>query len=94
MGDKPLQRNGKYAIKHTTKDARCVVKEIKYKLDISTLHRITEDPEINMNDIGRITIRTTSPLLYDAYTRNRETGAFIMIDEGTNVTVGACIILD
>ena len=94
MGDKPLQPNGKYAIKHTSKDARCVVKEIKYKLDISTLHRITENPEIRMNDIGRITIRTTAPLLYDAYTKNRETGAFIMIDEGTNVTVGACMILD
>ena len=93
MGDKPLQPNGKYAIKHTSKDARCVVKEIKYKLDISTLHRITENPEIRMNDIGRITIRTTAPLLYDAYTKNRETGAFIMIDEGTNVTVGACMIL-
>lgn len=94
MGDKPLQPNGKYAIKHTTRDARCVVKEIKYKLDISTLHRITENPDIRMNDIGRITIRTTAPLLYDAYTKNRETGAFIMIDEGTNVTVGACMILD
>ncbi len=94
MGDKPLQANGKYAIKHTTKDARCVVKEIKYQLDISTLHRITDQPEINMNDIGRITIRTTAPLLYDSYKKNRETGAFIMIDEGTNVTVGACIILE
>ena len=94
MGDKPLQLNGKYAIKHTTRDARCVVKDIKYKLDISTLHRITDHPEINMNDIGRITVRTTAPLLHDAYTKNRETGAFIMIDEGTNVTVGACMILD
>jgi sulfate adenylyltransferase subunit 1 len=94
MGDKPLQLNGKYAIKHTTRDARCVVKEIKYKLDIGTLHRITDEPQIHMNDIGRISIRTTAPILYDAYTKNRETGAFIMIDEGTNVTVGACIILD
>ena len=94
MGEKPLQLNGKYALKHTTKDARCVIKEIKYKLDISTLHRITDAPQIAMNDIGRITVRTTSPLLYDSYTKNRETGAFILIDEGTNVTVGACIILD
>jgi sulfate adenylyltransferase subunit 1 len=94
MGDKPLQPNGKYALKHTTRDVRCVIKEIKYKLDISTLHRITDDPQISTNDIGRITIRTTAPLMYDAYTRNRETGAFIIIDEGTNVTVGACIILD
>jgi sulfate adenylyltransferase subunit 1 len=93
MGDKPLQLNGKYALKHTTRDSRCVIKEIKYKLDISTLHRVTDNPQITTNDIGRITIRTTTPLMHDAYTRNRDTGAFILIDEGTNVTVGACIIL-
>ena len=94
MGDKPLQLNSKYALKHTTKDMRCVVKDIKYKLDIGTLHRVTGQSQIDMNDIGRITIRTTAPLLYDSYTRNRETGAFILIEEGANVTVGACIILD
>lgn len=94
MGDKPLQLNGKYALKHTTRDVRAVVKEIKYKLDINTQHRITENPQIFMNDIGRITLRTTAPLCFDAYTRNRETGSFILIDEGTNVTVGACMIID
>ncbi len=94
MGEKPLQLNGKYAIKQTTREARCVVKEVKYKMDISNLHRITDSPMINMNDIGRISIRTTAPILCDAYTKNRETGSFIMIDEGTNVTVGAGIILD
>ncbi len=94
LGDQPLRPNGKYALKHTTRDARAVVKDIKYKLDISTLHRITENPEIAANDIARITVRTTAPLMYDPYTRNRETGSFILIDEGTNVTVGAGIILD
>lgn len=94
MGDQPLRPGGKYALKHTTRDARAVVKDIKYKLDISTLHRITENPEIAANDIGRITVRTTAPLMYDPYTRNRETGSFILIDEGSNVTVGAGIILD
>lgn len=94
MGDQPLRPNGKYALKHTTRDARAVVKDIKYKLDISSLHRITDNPVISANDIGRISIRTTAPLMYDPYTRNRETGSFILIDEGTNVTVGAGIILD
>lgn len=94
MSDKPLQLNGKYFLKHTTRDARAVIKDIKYKLDINTLHRITENPQISMNDVGRITIRTTAPLLYDAYTKNRETGSFILIDEATNVTVGACMIID
>jgi len=94
MGEKPLQLNGKYALKHTSKDARAVVKEIKYKLDINTLHRITDNPSIGMNDVGRIKIRTTTPLFFDAYTKNRDTGSFILIDEATNVTIAACMIID
>jgi sulfate adenylyltransferase subunit 1 len=94
MGEKPIQLNGKYALKHTTKDVRAVVKEVKYKLDISTLHRITENVSIGVNDVGRISLRTTAPLCFDSYTKNRDTGSFILIDEGTNVTVGACMIID
>lgn len=94
MGDRALQLNGKYALKHTTKDVRAVVKEIKYKLDINSLHRITDNVSIGMNDVGRISLRTTSPLCFDAYTKNRDTGSFILIDEATNVTVGACMIID
>jgi sulfate adenylyltransferase subunit 1 len=94
MSDKPLQLNGKYALKHTTKDARAVIKEIKYKLDINTLHRITDNPSIGMNDVGRIKIRTTTPLFFDSYTKNRDTGSFILIDEATNVTIAACMIID
>ena len=94
MGEKPLQLNGKYALKHTTKDVRAVVKEVKYKLDINSQHRITENPSIGTNDVGRIKLRTTAPLCYDAYTKNRETGSFILIDEATNVTVAACMIID
>lgn len=94
MSDKPLQLNGKYFLKHTTKDVRAVIKEIKYKLDINSLHRITENPSIGMNDVGRIALRTTAPLSFDAYTKNRDTGSFILIDEATNVTVGACMIID
>jgi len=71
-----------------------VVKEIKYKLDISTLSRITDNPTIGTNDVGRISLRTTAPFMFDAYTKNRETGSFILIDESTNITVGAGMILD
>jgi sulfate adenylyltransferase subunit 1 len=85
--------NGKYAIKHTTRDARCIVKEIKYKVDINTLHRIEDDTVLRANDIGRITIRTTQPLFYDRYARNRVTGSIILIDEVTNKTVGAGMII-
>ena len=90
---KPLQPNGKYMIKHTSRDARCVVKEIAYKIDINTLHRIEDDKVIRMNDIGRIRIRTTIPLFFDKYRTNRYTGSVILIDEGTNETVGAGMII-
>ncbi|MFN8322743.1 MAG: sulfate adenylyltransferase subunit CysN [Chitinophagales bacterium] len=94
MSDRPLQLNGKYALKHTTKDVRAVIKDVKYKLDINSLHRVTDNVSIGMNDVGRISLRTTSPLCFDAYTKNRETGSFILIDEATNITVGACMIID
>lgn len=93
MSQRPLQLNGKYALKHTTRDARCVIKDIRYKVDINTLHRLEDDKTIGMNDIARITIRSTVPLFTDRYQRNRLTGSMILIDEGTNETVGACMIL-
>ena len=93
LNSKPLQVRGKYAIKHTTKDVRCIVKEVKYKMNINTLHRDSDDNEIKMNDIARISLRTTSPLFKDEYTRNRITGSLILIDEATNVTVGAGMIM-
>lgn len=93
MNERPLQLRGKYALKHTSNDARCVVKEIKYKVDINTLHRNEEDKDIKMNDIGRVSIRTTKPLFFDNYKRNRNTGSLILIDESTNETVGAGMIL-
>lgn len=93
MGEKPLVPNGKYFIKHTSKDARCIVKEVRYKVDINTLHRNEEDKNIGMNDIGRITLRTTSPLFVDRYSRNRVTGSIILIDEATNYTVGAGMVV-
>lgn len=93
MGDTPLVPRGKYAIKHTTRDARCIIKEIRYKVDINTLHRIENDKQIGMNDIARISVRTTQPLFFDRYGRNRYTGSVILIDEATNATVGAGMIV-
>ncbi|MEZ4722000.1 MAG: sulfate adenylyltransferase subunit CysN [Flavobacteriales bacterium] len=93
MSQRPLQLNGKYAIKHTSRDARCIVKDIKYKVDINTLHRLEDDKNIKMNDIARISIRTTVPLFSDRYQRNRNTGSLILIDEATNETVGAGMII-
>jgi sulfate adenylyltransferase subunit 1 len=91
--DKSIQLRGKYLIKHTTKEARCIVKEIRYKMDINSLHRNLEDTNIRMNDIARISIRTTQPLFVDAYRKNRITGSVILIDEATNNTVAAGMII-
>ncbi len=93
FNERPLQLHGKYAIMHTTQEARCVIKEIRYKLDINTLHRNIEDKNIRMNDITRVVIRTTKPLFYDSYRKNRITGSIILVDEGTNETVGAGMII-
>jgi len=93
FSEKPMQLNGKYTIFHTTREARCVIKEIRYKLNINTLHRDQEDLKIGMNDIGRISIRTTKPLFFDSYRKNRITGSVILIDEGTNSTVAAGMII-
>ncbi|MEZ5006534.1 MAG: GTP-binding protein [Chitinophagales bacterium] len=90
---KPLQLKGKYTIRHTTKEARCIIQEIVYKMDISTLHKLEDDNNIGLNDIGRIRLRTTSPLLFDPYSKNRQTGSFVLIDEATNVTVGAGMLI-
>ncbi|MEV0646795.1 sulfate adenylyltransferase subunit CysN [Phytomonospora sp. NPDC050363] len=89
----PLQRGRKYAIKHTTRTARTIVKDLHYRLDINTLHRDEAADGLALNEIGRVRLRTTVPLLCDEYRRNRETGGFIVIDEGTNRTVGAGIIV-
>ncbi|HEX7133742.1 MAG TPA: GTP-binding protein [Iamia sp.] len=83
----------KLAIKHTTRSARAMVKDLQYRLDVNTLHRDEEAPELVLNEIGRVTLRTTLPLFCDEYRRNRTTGSFILIDEDTNGTVGAGMIL-
>lgn len=93
FNDRKLVPNGKYTIRHTTNEARCLVKGIRYKVDINSLHRIDDDLSIGMNDIARITIRTTKPLYYDRYQRNRNTGSIILVDEGTNETVAAGMII-
>lgn len=90
---KPLMPRGKYTIQHTTQTARCIVKEIRYKLDINTLHRMPDEEKINMNDIARVSLRTTKALFVDSYRQNRITGSIILVDEATNNTVAAGMII-
>jgi bifunctional enzyme CysN/CysC/sulfate adenylyltransferase subunit 1 len=92
MTNQPLRPRQKLAIKHTTRTARTLVKNIQYRLDVNTLHRDQSVTELGLNEIGRIQLRVTQPLLVDPYERNRTTGSFILIDEATGVTVGAGMI--
>jgi sulfate adenylyltransferase subunit 1 len=91
--EKPLAPNGRYYLRHTTRDCKALVKEVRYKIDINTLHKVEGDLKIGMNDIGRVKLRTTVPLFADPYATNRNTGSLILIDEQTNNTVAAGMIL-
>ncbi|GAA4458292.1 sulfate adenylyltransferase subunit 1 [Phytohabitans houttuyneae] len=91
---RPLTVGGKYAVKHTTRAARAVVRGLQYRLDVNSLHRDESATQLTLNEIGRIRLRTTVPLLADEYRRNRTTGGFILIDETTNRTVGAAMIIE
>jgi len=92
MTNEPLRPRQKLAIKHTTRMGRALVKDIQYRLDVNTLHRDQETKELGLNEIGRVQLRTTVPLLCDPYSKNRTTGSFILIDEATGVTVGGGMI--
>lgn len=92
FSDKPMQPRGKYIIRHTSREAKAIIKEVNYKVNINTLRKVEDDLEFRLNDIGRISIRTSAPLIYDAYKRNRTTGSFILIDAMTNETVAAGMI--
>jgi len=93
MNDKPLVPRTKYHLKHTTNDVKCMVKEIKYKVDVNTLNRIEDGAELKVNEIARVSIRTTRPLFFDSYRKNRQTGSIILIDEATNNTMGVGMIV-
>jgi bifunctional enzyme CysN/CysC len=93
MSEDPLREGGRYAIKQTTRAARATVDEMRYRIDVNTLHRDREADCLGLNDIGRVTLRLSSPIAFDTYTRNRFTGSFILVDEATNDTVGAGMIV-
>lgn len=91
--DKPLTGRGKYILRHTTKEVKAIVTEVCYKMNINTLRKVEDDLTFNLNDIGRIKIRTSAPLIADSYKSNRITGSFVLIDELTNATVAAGMII-
>jgi bifunctional enzyme CysN/CysC len=93
LTDTPLRVRGRYAIKHTTREARALVSDLQYRLDVNTLHRDESAETLSLNEIGRVRLRTTAPLFYDEYRRNRATGSFILVDEATHATVAGGMIL-
>ena len=93
LNEKALVPGCKYIIRHTTNEARCIIRSVEYKVNISTLDKNTDDKSVGLNEIGKMVIRTTRPLIYDSYSKNRVTGSVILIDEGTNETVCAGMIV-
>ena len=92
MGETPMKPGQKFVVKHTTRSARALVKDLQYRLDVNTLHRDEGADLLSLNDIGRVRMRTTLPLFTDPYSRNRTTGGFVLIDESTNRTVAAGMV--
>ena len=88
-----LSSRGKFIIRHTTKETKAIVSELVYKVDINTLNKEEEVNTLSLNEIGRVKIRTASPLFFDSYDKNRQTGSFILVDPGTNETVAAGMIV-
>lgn len=93
LSETPMVMNGKYTLKHSSIDARCIIKELPFKININTLEKNHEDKTLGLNEIGKLKIRTTRPLFYDSYRRNRITGSLILVDESTNNTVCAGMIV-
>jgi sulfate adenylyltransferase subunit 1 len=89
----PMADRGKYILRHTTRETQAAIKDVRYLVDINTLHKVEGVSSFAMNEIGRVALRTATPLIHDAYRRNRITGSFILIHPGTNETVGAGMIL-
>jgi bifunctional enzyme CysN/CysC len=93
MTERPLRVGDFLALKHSTRWVRAVVRELHYRLDVNTLHRDEEATTLDLNDVGRVSLRVTQPLYYDSYRRNRQTGSFILATEDTNLTAGAGMLL-
>jgi sulfate adenylyltransferase subunit 1 len=93
MNQRPVNLNTKFYLKHTSREVRGVLKEIQYKLDINSLSRVENVEQLQMNDIARVKLRTAQPLFFDSYRKNRITGSLILVDEGTNETVAAGMIV-
>jgi bifunctional enzyme CysN/CysC len=92
LWDTPLHPGGRYLLKHTTRTVRAVLDDLRYSVDVNTLHRNLDATQLNMNEVGRVHLRTSEPVFVDEYRANRDTGSFILIDETTYDTVAAGMV--
>lgn len=93
LGNSPLDATRRYTLQHTSNETQCLVQEVRYKLDVTTLHRSTDRTPLQMNDLARVTLRTSTPIYVDSYKKNRQTGSLILVDASTHATVAAGMIL-
>jgi bifunctional enzyme CysN/CysC len=92
--DQVLARRSRLVVKHTSRTVKAIVTDLQYRIDVNTLHRDEAATQLGLNEVGRVRLRLTQPIFCDPYARNRTTGGLILIDEGTNATVGAAMITD
>jgi sulfate adenylyltransferase large subunit len=93
LGNIPLEATRRYTLQHTSNETKCLVREVRYKLDPTTLHRSTDSTPLQMNELARVTLQTTAPLFIDSYRLNRQTGSLILVDESSHATIAAGFIL-
>jgi sulfate adenylyltransferase subunit 1 len=93
FNERPLKIGGRYLLRINSNEAGCIVKSVKYRMNIDTLEHDFENTSVNMNDIAHISIKTSKPVFYDSYRKNNITGSMIFIDEGTNETMAAGMIV-
>lgn len=93
FNERKLIPRGKYVLRHTTSEVRCIVTAVHFKVDMNTLEEITDDKQVGLNDIVKVSVKTTRPLFYDSYKKNRQTGSIILVDESTNETMAAGMLL-
>ena len=93
LAERPYDPARHYILRHTTRESRCFLREVRYKLDITTLHRNQDQAPLAMNDLARVSLQTDTPLFFDSYKKNRQTGAIILMDESGNTIVAAGMLL-
>jgi sulfate adenylyltransferase subunit 1 (EFTu-like GTPase family) len=95
LSEKPLDTSRRYSLRHTTAETKCLVREVRYKLDVRTLHRqsTATTVQVQMNDFARVSLRIMAPIFCDSYKKNRQTGSLLLVDDASHDTVAAGLVI-